>query len=553
MSSFSVELIKNYVIELVRLTQKDIEDFYDNPVDFIRKMKDVTETFYSWKYSALDFINLTSFIKSGSNTEPLVLGELYKHICQSLEEMKSSPPEDYRIKDAFLAVFWHMSSILKQFPSYNDSIEDILIEYGLSGLSSENSIEKYRALSLYFNFSYLSLSKKITIINDQQHLYVVADLIFKLLSDHEIAVKVTAASALYRLIKKPQLKNELESNLGLILCSYFSLMKEIDSEDLVFALKEIVTIFKLTIEPYALQLWLQLEESYWKLYNSDDDENEISNGAITCLSTIKNIFESSASHPELLVKLEQQCRKMFMSTTTQYSISGIDYALDCLAITQFYTKSISDNMLSLVPVFLKITAGTEQEISGGFALEYFAQMEEFFKNIVQFASDQLFELSTDGISYFDLILKSLSKIINISEDQYSISEGIVSIRIINSIIENLSGKIDNYIPQFVELVTKEFDKDKSDWQYIQCLLQWLFNWFYYNPYLTISSLKSIGETHSLVEAWFSNFNQFKHPNIIRSVIIGTISLLNADVNQLPEEIVSQLNKIKGTEVSLFFV
>lgn len=43
----SRELIENYVIPLVTLSNKDIEDFYDNPVDFIRKMRDVTETFYS--------------------------------------------------------------------------------------------------------------------------------------------------------------------------------------------------------------------------------------------------------------------------------------------------------------------------------------------------------------------------------------------------------------------------------------------------------------------------------------------------------------------------
>ena len=405
-------------------------------------MKDVTETFYSCKHSALDFIKLASSIKSGSNSNPKIFDELFKYILKSLQDLKETPSYDFRIKDAYLTVIEHLSIVIKQLPIYNEHIENMLIEFWIPGLFSENSIEKYRALSLYFNYSYLPLTKEIRNMDNQKHLFIVAELIFKLLSDQEIVVKITASSALYRLMKKPQLKNELSPNLGTILNTYFSLMNEIDSEDLVFALKEIVTIFKDIVEPYSLQICSQLEESYWKLYNTEDEEiDELSDGAIACLSTTKNIFECTTSCPDLLIKLEKQWIKMLISTTTPYTIGGIDYTLDCLTIVQFYSKSVSEEMISIIPKLLIITAGNDQEISGGFALEYFTQMENFFKNIILLSFDQLLWWYENETSYFELIFQALNKIIDFSSDQYNNTEGIVSIRIICSMAENWSGKI----------------------------------------------------------------------------------------------------------------
>ena len=113
-----LDIIKTYSIGLVILTQKDIEDLYENPIDFIRKMKDITETFYSWKHSALEFINLSCFIKSNQNADPDLLGEFFEFLVKNLEEMRINPPTDFRIKDAFLSIIESMSVIFKLHQNY---------------------------------------------------------------------------------------------------------------------------------------------------------------------------------------------------------------------------------------------------------------------------------------------------------------------------------------------------------------------------------------------------------------------------------------------------
>ena len=299
---------------------------------------------------------------------------------------------------------------------YNDKIEEILMNYALPGLISENPLERFRALRLYSEYSYLPFTKQVVEMNNQHHLVVVGELVFKHLEDSEIVVKVSAASTLHRMIKKKQLKKEFESQLDVILHSYLTMMNEIESEDLVTALEEIVTIFKTSIEPYSIQLCTKLEESYWKLVDIEDEEGfgESGIGALTCLTTIKQIFLSLKAQPELLVKLEKLWFKMFINTTTPNGLEGLDDWLDLLAIVQYHARAVSEEMFSLVPHFLRITAGTEEENEGGYGLEYFTHMEWFFKNLIQLAGDELFSRQWLGLSYFDLMIKSMHKIIEIS-------------------------------------------------------------------------------------------------------------------------------------------
>ena len=550
-----LDLIKTYSIGLIMLTQKDIEDLYDNPIDFIRKMKDVTETFYSWKHSALEFINLTCFYQTDKNKEPDLLNEFFEYVIKNLEEIKSNPPNDFRIKDAYLTILENMSIIFKLYKNYNDKLEEALNHFALPGLLSENPLEKFRSLRLYSEYSYLPLEKQIPEMNNQQHLLAIGEIIFKHLEDQEIVVKVSAASTLHRLIKKKLLKKELESQLDVILHAYLTMMNEIDSEDLVTALEEIVTIFKDSIEPYSIQLCTKLEESYWRLIDVEDDEGfgESGIGALTWLTTIKQIFQSLKSQPELLIKLEKLLFKMFINTTTPNGLEGLDDCLDLLAMVQFYARSISDESMSLVPHFLRITAGTEAEVEGGYGLEYIAHMENYFKNLVQLAGDELFTRQCMGHSYIDLMLKSMNKIIEASNSGYSNSGGVTWVKIMISMIENLPGKLNDYIPEFIKLISSQLKIKGITKAYVQSLIQLLFCWFYYDPRMTFDWMEKLKATKALTEACFSKLNQFKETEAMRNVIIGIISILRLDPSEMPSNISTQLKKIIGVEqVSILF-
>ena len=54
-------ILEQKIIKILILSKKEMEDFTENPIEFIRTQHDITMTFYNAKSSALDLIN--SFTK----------------------------------------------------------------------------------------------------------------------------------------------------------------------------------------------------------------------------------------------------------------------------------------------------------------------------------------------------------------------------------------------------------------------------------------------------------------------------------------------------------
>jgi hypothetical protein len=106
-----------------------------------------------------------------------------------------------------------------------------------------------RALWLYGEFV------KNMKLKDNNHLAQVVELSFKCLcSDSDLPVRLNAAFSVSKLLQDETACNLLKPHLSSILQSYLKLMNEIESEDLVSALEEIVSLYRDDIDPFATQL-----------------------------------------------------------------------------------------------------------------------------------------------------------------------------------------------------------------------------------------------------------------------------------------------------------
>lgn len=271
MLAHSEDLIKNYVINLVKISNKDLEDFSDNPMEFIRRMKDVTETFYSSRHSALEFILIFYFTKCKVDENSDYLAQFLDDIAVSLQTTT-----DYKLKDAMLNIIQGFALLFKSHPEFNSKMEEILKNIALPALTGKDGFEKYRALKLYEQFTYLPF--------ENEHLCEAAEQIFNRLEDPEMAVRVTAAITLFRMVKKPELKENFRAILGKLFEVYLQIISDIDSEELVSALEQLVSTFSDSIEPYALQLCENLELSFWKLINADDDDDNFGESGLAALT-----------------------------------------------------------------------------------------------------------------------------------------------------------------------------------------------------------------------------------------------------------------------------
>ena len=528
-------LLKDYAIDLLRMSNQDIDDFNNNPMEFINKMKDVTRTFYSGRHSALEMVLLICSIRDPKTDNFVFLREFFEFCVKSLGECSN----DFKRKDALLLVIQSLSMLIKTCPTYHKDTEKVLFEYTMPGLRSEVGLERYRALKMYFEYSYFEF--------DQEHLMSIAEQVYNLIKDPEVPVKVTAAGSLYKLLKKPDLKSIFKPQLKSILETYFVLMNEIESEDLVSALEEVVSIFSAEIEPFAVELWEKLVMSYWRMMQAEeedeDDFGENGLGAMSCITTIRKIFDSVKTKPELLKSLEQMCFKLFLNCTTPDGLESIDDMMACEIMMMYHWDLVSEELWSLLPHLVKIVIGGEDETEGGYGFEYFNCMIDYFRNIIRIGQDQLWTRKVGDTWYLDLIVKMIVKVVEISKTSYSDSDAMLAIRIINSLFEHLPGKIDNYLPHLLKIAVQEMDREDMTNHYILILSKCFFYSFYYNAGLTFQTLSELNALQSVMELWFGKPEMYKTTEDVNVVIFGTISIFKVNSNDIPQEFKSSMKQI----------
>lgn len=542
-------LMQDYAVNLVKHTNKDLEDFEYNPIDFIRKMKDVTETFYSCKHSAVEMIILFCFYRSHEDKEPDYLNEFFSYIVKSLDEVAQLGHHDFRIKDALLFIVESLAMVMNKFPDYNQLIEEVLMNHALPALASQHGLERYRALKLYFEYSYLPFNN--------EHLLKVAEYVYNSLEDHDIPVKVTAANTLYKLLKKPVLKPHFEPQLSKILTTYIQMMNDVDNEELISSLEEIVSIFSDSIEPFAIQLSEKLCESYWRLSKVEDDIDDDSYGeaglgAINCITTITKIFNAVKSKPDLLLKLLHHNFKVFVNCTTPDALESLEDALECITLVMHNCKTMTEEIWSMLPQLIRILVGSEEETEGGYGFEYLNCTIDYFRNTIMLGAEELWTRKVGDTTYFELIVKGLYKIISISKDNYSDSDAILAFRVINSMFENLRGLLDSYMPHFIKLIIEEMTREGVSKHYQTMLLETIFCSLYYNPKLTYDILADLNSVGEITEAAFTNMKQFKEKDSLKHVIYGTVTLFKLDPSQLPDVIKQGMPQILSSLIDAMY-
>jgi hypothetical protein len=129
------------------LTEKDIEDFEADPIEFVRKTRDTSPTAYSAKNSVLEMISHVTRFKSSKDEKefPDYLEVYFQYCIDNLSEYMKQESPDYRIKDALLLNIGQMGTTLVKYDNFHGNLEEILKEAVFPDFTGENELLKYRA------------------------------------------------------------------------------------------------------------------------------------------------------------------------------------------------------------------------------------------------------------------------------------------------------------------------------------------------------------------------------------------------------------------------
>jgi hypothetical protein len=101
---------------------------------------------------------------------------------------------------------------------------------------------------------------------EESHMRDIVGLTFECLhKDPALPVRLAAAISMKELLRNDTACNMLKPHLKEILEAYLKLMTEIESEELVNALEEIVSLYNEDIGPFAIQLTEHLVNSFKRL------------------------------------------------------------------------------------------------------------------------------------------------------------------------------------------------------------------------------------------------------------------------------------------------
>ena len=370
------------IVPVMFIINKDVELFREDPIEYIRKQNDFTESLFSPKQTVIDLLISLCAYKSDKKKQkkPDFLHKFLGFAVTTLNTyMQQAGQADWRIKEAVIYAIGSLYDEVMHFKDLRTSLEPMMSTHVLPELASPQPFMRMRACWFYGEFGSFKFRQP-------EHFKQAIQGIYQQLFDSELPVRFVAAVSLHRLMHNEQCTELLKPFLKDLLSIYLKLMSEIDSEELVAALEEIVSHFKEDIGPYAIELTEQLVSAYKRLSqtNAEDDDGEGAMAAVGCVTAIRRILDSISEQKEIVSKVEELIYPMLLHSLTPDGMDSIEDGLDCIALLLYHgsQNGVSPHMWKIFPQLLFIIAGDDKDGDGGYGFEYLSQVALSIQNYI---------------------------------------------------------------------------------------------------------------------------------------------------------------------------
>ena len=122
-------------------------------------------------------------------------------------------------------------------------------------------------------------------------------------------------------------------------------------------------------------------------------------------------------------------------------------------------------------------------------------------------------------------------------ERFSGVDRICGCKLAESLMLNLRGHVDPYIPAFIELgMTTLMNDEAKVKSYRVHLMEMVINSTYYDPILTLQVLESKGWTNKFFSLWFSNIDSFTRVHDKKLSVAAIVALLGLRPDQVPASV-----------------
>lgn len=164
-------------------------------------------------------------------------------------------------------------------------------------------------------------------------------------------------------------------------------------------------------------------------------------------------------------------------------------------------------------------------------LTRFQDMLPALDNFVSYGTEVMIQTP----AYIQALVSMVSDIFH--DDKVGGMDRICGCKLAESIMLNLRGHINQYVPEFVKLaMTVISNNELKVKSYRIHLMEMVINAIYYNPVLALSVLESNGWTNKFFSSWFSNIESFSRVHDKKLSIVAISSLLTLQAEEVPSSV-----------------
>ncbi|KAJ5233055.1 hypothetical protein N7468_006011 [Penicillium chermesinum] len=508
-------LIAHFVFPILCQSDEDIELFQDDPSEYLHRKLNFYE-----EVSAPD-VAATNFLVSLTKNRKKLTFSILSFVNSVVSKYETLPDDqkEPREKEGALRMIGSLASVIlgKKSP-IADQVEYFFVRHVFPEFRSPHGFLRARACDTLEKFEQLNFT-------DPNNLMVIYRNILESMTDPELPVRVEAALALQPLIRHDIIRTSMQSNIPQIMQQLLKLANEVDVDALANVMEDFVEVFSTELTPFAVALSEQLRDTYMRIVGELLERNATKGGdedgygdflddksitALGVLQTIGTLILTLESTPDVLLHLETVLMPVISITLENKLYDLYNEVFEIIDSCTFASKSISPTMWQAFELIHKtFKAGAEL---------YLEDMLPALDNFVTYGSDML----AQNPAYLSAVVGMVEDIFR--DDNVGGVDRICGCKLAETLMLNLRGHIDQYIPLFVELpmsvINAEEARTKS---YRIHLMEMVINAIYYNPVLTLQFFST----------WFSNIDNFRRVHDKKLSIAAISSLLTLKAENVP--------------------
>ncbi|KAI9338232.1 armadillo-type protein [Obelidium mucronatum] len=368
------------------------------------------------------------------------------------------------------------------------------------------------------------------VVFSEEYQKVILEAVLAGVQDPELPVKVYAAQTISLIIEYKAIANALKPYVPAMMQTLLTLTSEIDMDTLTSGMENLAAYFPDELAPFSVQLCTQMCESFISLVKDitaageDDFEKTLSplETAAGILKAICSLISAVENAPQILKQLDD----LLVPVIVEVLKNGFsDLITECMDVVNALVGCSRQVTLLDWQVWTELFAAYNRE-----DIVFIEDIVDSVDNFIRYGKDHILANPNIAMEMMEMVKKILTPDNDSMEDE----DRSFGCMIAESLLLNLRGHLDPFIPQFVGLALN-FLKHEKDLQtnFKVHLLELIINCLYHSPLQTLQFLEASNATGTFFYIWFKELDEFSRVHDKKISILALTALLGVPVQNIP--------------------